>query len=587
MGTGPQRVASFFMVMVMWVVLPGCGGGGDSPAPQSSSPPPGGSTATISDPFFVNQWHLKNEGQKIDRLGGQHLPGTPGEDVNVESVWNRGLLGQGIRIHIVDDGLEEEHEDLAPNVLRGEGYNFLHRDNGCTAPCAPNNLGPRDPSPAPLSEHNHGTAVAGVAAASANNIGGRGAAPAAKLVGYNLNALETPAQSEHEDIAMSHNIEKADIHNNSRQLIAGSQHTGVGFILPPLPGFYSGVEKGVRDGRSGRGTIYLFAAGNGGNSEVPLLIGSPLATDDSNYSGMSNNRHVMAICATDARGKKSVYSENGANLWVCAPSNVGGNVDLPAITTTDRMGDRGLNYTGKLAATGEDDYSNSNYTARFSGTSAATPLAAGVTALVLQANPNLGWRDVRLILAETARKNDPSDSDWGDIGLNTTGDKYHHNHKYGFGVINADAAVQRAITWTNVGPQLTQSFPPELKQVNAAIPDNNSAGVSDAITVSSSGISSIEFIEITFSADHEFDGELNVTLTHENTGIQSQLATERRCRLSSSGPEVTCGGYKGWVFGSARHLGEMADGIWTLRVSDRIRNDVGTFESWKLTFYGR
>lgn len=194
---------------------------------------------------------------------------------------------------------------------------------------------------------------------------------------------------------------------------------------------------------------------------------------------------------------------------------------------------------------------------------------------------------MRLILAETARKNDPNDSDWRDIGLNTAGGKYHHNHKYGFGVINADAAVQRATIWTNVGTQVIKSFPPELKQVNTAIPDNNSTGVTDTISVSGSGISAIEFIEITFSADHEFDGELNVTLTHEDTGIQSQLATERRCRESSSGPEVPCGGYQGWVFGSARHLGEAADGTWTLRVSDRIQNDVGTFQSWKLTFYGR
>lgn len=320
MVLGMQPVASFLVVMLMWTVLPGCGGGGDSP-PQSTTPPPGANTATINDPYFVNQWHLKNTGQK--NLNGGQVAGTPGEDVNVVPVWNRGLLGQDVRIHVVDDGLEEGHEDLTPNVLPGQGYNFLHAENRCTAPCIPNGLGPTDPSPAPLSKHNHGTAVAGVAAASANSIGGRGAAPAAKLAGYNLNALETPAQSEHEDIAMSHNIEKADIHTNSRQLVAQNQATGVGFILSPLPGFYSGVEKGVKDGRRGRGTIYLFAAGNGGNPEVPLLIGSPLATDDSNYSGMSNNRHVMAICATDARGKKSAYSESGANLWVCAPSNAG------------------------------------------------------------------------------------------------------------------------------------------------------------------------------------------------------------------------------------------------------------------------
>jgi proprotein convertase subtilisin/kexin type 2 len=580
MVLGMQRLASVLVVMLMWTVLPGCGGGGDSPTPQVSSPPPGGSTATINDPDFVDQWHLKNAGQKNRRVqnGGA---GTPGEDANVVPVWNRGLLGQGIRIHVVDDGLEQGHEDLAPNVLLGQGYNFLHPDHGCVRPvCIPNGLGPTDPSPTPSpfeAQDDHGTAVAGVAAASANNVGGRGAAPGASLVGYNLNSDKFRVYSDvNAGIAMSHHAELAHINSNSWQHLAGR-----GFISDSGVEWKSGVETGALNGRGGRGTIYLFAAGNGENP-------NPLPSDDSNSSGLTNNRHVMAICSVDAKGRKSTYSEKGANLWICAPSNADfeGVINLPAITTTDRTGDRGLNYTGKFATTGVNDYNNTNYTAQFGGTSSATPLAAGVTALVLQANPSLGWRDVRLIFAETARKNDPSDSDWRDIGVNTTGGKYHHNHKYGFGVINADAAVQRATTWINVGTQITKSFPPALKQVNVAIPDHNFDGVADTIAVSGSGISVIEFIEITFTANHAYDGELNITLTHADTGIQSQLATERRCR-DDSGRETSCGGYNEWVFGSARHLGEAADGTWTLQVSDRIQNDVGTFNSWQLTFYGR
>jgi subtilisin-like proprotein convertase family protein len=364
---------------------------------------------------------------------------------------------------------------------------------------------------------------------------------------------------------MSHNTELAHINTNS-----WGPEDGIGVIRDSFPEWRSAVEQGVTIGRGGRGTIYLWAAGNG---ERP----NPQPTDDSNSDGYANNRHVVAICAVDARGKKSVYSEKGANLWVCAPSNadLAGVINLPAITTTDRMGAAG--------------YEAGNYTDRFGGTSSATPLAAGVTALVLQANPNLGWRDVRLILAETARKNDPADPGWDDIGANTTGGKYHHNHKYGFGVINADAAVQRATTWANVGTQITKSFPSVgMKQVDVVIPDNNEAGVSDTINVTGSGISSIEFIEITFKADHGYSGDLNVTLTHVDTGIQSRLAEQRRC-FGDFNREGFCGGYNNppWVFSSARHLGEAADGTWTLHVSDTDATYAGTFHSWKLTFYGR
>jgi len=79
MGRGVQCVASFLVVMLVWIVLPGCGGGEDGPPPsQTSSPPPGGGVATINDPLFVDQWHLKNTGQKspngkgCDKAGGLH-----------------------------------------------------------------------------------------------------------------------------------------------------------------------------------------------------------------------------------------------------------------------------------------------------------------------------------------------------------------------------------------------------------------------------------------------------------------------------------------------------------------------------------
>ena len=96
---------------------------------------------------------------------------------------------------------------------------------------------------------------------------------------------------------------------------------------------------------------------------------------------------------------------------------------------------------------------NSNrYRDDFGGTSSAAPAVSGVAALVRQANPDLTWRDVKLVLAETARKNDPANPGWEDgarmYGLATG--SYHFNHEYGFGVVDAAAAVELAKSWTNL-----------------------------------------------------------------------------------------------------------------------------------------
>ncbi len=209
------------------------------------------------------------------------------------------------------------------------------------------------------------------------------------------------------------------------------------------------------------------------------------------------------------------------------------------------------------------------------GTSAATPMVAGVAALMLQANPNLGWRDVKIIFAQTARVNDSTPTS----GWTTNGAGYWINHNYGFGVVDANAAVIMAKTWVNVGTMKT--YFTTTASPNLSIPDNDTTGVSPAITVSGSGITKIEWIEITFSAgDHTYSGDLDITLTNNITGTASRLAETHLCAGNA------CTSYNGWVFGSARHLGESADGIWTLTVKDLRAQDTGTFQYWSLKFYG-
>jgi subtilisin-like proprotein convertase family protein len=190
---------------------------------------------------------------------------------------------------------------------------------------------------------------------------------------------------------------------------------------------------------------------------------------------------------------------------------------------------------------------------------------------------------VRLILAETARVNDPADPGWS---TTPTGLKF--NHKYGFGVADAAAAVARARTWSSVGGS------PSMKTCSIAervpdleLPDAPVGGVpvtvSDAVSVAGCGIARIEFVEMRMTVTHSYSGDLRVRLASP-AGQVSELASERICAATGSDP---CGTYTNWAFGSVRHLDEAADGNWTLSVTDMAPLDSGRLERWSLRIHGR
>ncbi len=522
-------------------VLGGCGGG-DSPAPLLSVapipiPPPAPAPVAL-DPLYSDQWHLRNSGQAVGLLVA--------EDINVEPVWDDGIKGSGLLLVVVDDGLELGHEDLAANIAPGKSWDYQQGDV--------------DPTPSPLSKDSHGTQVAGIAAArDLNGLGGRGVAPRVSLAGYNLLWGNAGISTTDLHDAMTRNVAEVAVSNNSW----GFDLDGTGLTeLPESNLWREGVADGVAIGRGGKGTVYVWAGGNGGEFGV----------DNSNYDSLANNRNVMAVCAVDGDGVKTPYSEEGANLWLCAP---GGYAN--GLTTTDLMGTRGDNSFGAGG-----NYSNRNYTKRFIGTSAATPIVSGVVALMLAANPNLGWRDVRLILAETARKNDASDSDWRVTAPTSGQPQYHINHKYGFGVVNAAAAVARAKHWnSNVGAQLQREFPVAMA---ASIPDGDTAGLVQTVTADAAKDLIIEYVEVDVNVVHGDPGELSMVLTAPS-GTQSVLAEQHTCTtLTKTCPTTN---YSPWTFGSSRHLGEAAVGSWTLKLVDHAGNNIGSLISWSLRIYGR
>lgn len=475
----------------------------------------------LDDPYFAEQWHLVS---------------PRNEDVHVAPAWAEGVKGEGVKVAIVDEGVDLAHEDLAQNVATGLSYDYLGN--------------------APVRLAEHGTCVAGlVAARDLNGKGVRGVAPRAALLSFNVLQDLTSAN---EYDSMVREKARVSVSNNSW----GDVNDGTGLVTPSDAQWLAGVREGATTGRGGKGVLYFWAAGNGGADQY---------RDRSDYDGQANRRFVYSIAGVGDDGKRASYSEEGANVLVAAPTEGDTGVGL---TTTDITGSAGYN-TGNSSA----EHTNPSYSNSMSGTSGATPVAAGVGALVLQARPELSYRDVRRVLAMSARKNDATDGDWA-----VNGAGLHVNHKYGFGVVDAAAAVTIARTITPAGPELVFTTP--VSAPNAAIPDNDATGASSTITVSGSGIGHIEFVELIPTIPHTRTGDLEIVLSKQG-GATDVVHAQHRCIPDDvTGAEV-CSTIAEYPFGIVRHLDEPADGDWTLTVRDRWAGNTGRLQSWKLVIYGR
>ena len=443
---------------------------------------------------------------------------TAGEDINVAEVWSGGNLGAAVNVAIVDDGIHAGHVDLTDNVNATKNHDYTGNDAALTPP------------------HAHGTQMAGIVAARGNALGMRGVAPQAKVYGYNLALDPTLANM-------------ADAITREMATTAVSLN-GWGFADGPGLDFAgalweAAVESGISSGFGSNGVLYVFPAGNGAQ------LG-----DHANLSEFANHHGVTAVCAVNDKGVRAGYSERGDNLWVCGPSG-----DIPQ---NGRQG---------IATTEPYD----RYTQEAGGTGAAAATVAGVAALVRKANSALTWRDVKLILAASARKNDPTDQGWSTVALKygSTTERYNFNRSYGFGVVDAKAAVDLAVGWT---------APSELRTVRAASDANLDLAIPQSATYAESGISVgpgvdfVEFVEVTAVIRHAAFRDVDIEL------VSPAGAVSRLAEYEASVPALALRG--GVRLGTARHLGEDPTGTWTLRVRDGAAGNDGVLLSWSLTIHG-
>lgn len=471
--------------------------------------------------------------------------------MDLEPVWDS-FTGTGIRIAIVDSGTKTSHEDLTANCIAG--WDLLSSD--------------ADPSPVPRgdgydTERKHGTWTAGTAAAARNAVGGVGVAYGASIIP--IRAIDDGLTSAMTADALGWALPghrppgapttEPDVNSNSW----GPSDDGIDHgAVAEGPGSLEldALDAATTDGRGGKGTVIVFACGNGGR-EVPNGSLDRTYWDTCDRDGYAGNRHVIAVGSTNFAGKRSEYSERGACLFISAP--VG-----DTLITPDSEDDGAIvpTYAGS-APTGTDGYMT------VLGTSFAAPEVAGVVALMLEANPALTWRDVRHILAETATRNDDSDANWITNGANL-----HWNLNYGFGVVDALAAVTAAETWTTVPAAtvpLTAAYAPGSP---LAIPDNG-ATAPIALSVTADPRFRAEWAELTIDANHPRQGDLAFTLISPRGTTVTFLARPRDTAAA-----------RVWTLTSVATWNEWPDGDWRLVARDVASGSSGFLVSAHLTVHG-
>ena len=490
--------------------------------------------AVPSDPLFSSQWHLKNTGQNGAK---------PGIDLNVTGVWDNGITGKGVKVGIYDDGVDSRNADLAGR------YNAALEISVGGVFYSPTAMESTDA---------HGTAVAGIVAAARNALGGTGVAYDATITGVEIFKENSYLNG------VFGQQERFDVTNHSWSFVDA-------FVDNPLDAwwdtnFFSGLRDAVTNGRNGLGTIVVASAANeraeGGGAAM---------------HGLQSAREAIVVGAVADDGFVASYSNGGSSLLVSAPSNGGRN----GITTTDVIGAGGYNKA--------DDF-----TATFGGTSAAAPMIAGVAALMLEADrlsdgvATLGWRDVQQILALSARQVGSAmgaaaagaEADiWGWNGAKIwNGGGLHYSNDYGFGLVDAAAAVRLAETW-HVGNASRTS----ANEGGATLFDFDGGTISDnattTLTFFDSGATALESVQLDLiDLQHANPSDLLITLTSPSGTVSTLMS-----KIGNS-DDITAG----WRFTSQEFRSEVSIGTWTLSIRDTAANGVeGSFSRADLDFNGQ
>ena len=547
-----------------------------------------------SDPLYKYQWHLENTGQ----TNFATAVGIPGQDLNLKSALSSGLTGEGVIVAVVDDGLEIAHEDLSENIVPGGSFDFI---GGDTDPTESSNDG------------GHGTAVAGIIAAKGwNNTGVRGVAPNSSLKGFNFLSSDQDSSKFLEAFGGQDYSQDVDIFNYS----AGSYLRSFSLLQSIRQQAVTSIVPSLRDGK---GAVWIKSAGNGfdGNRKLDPIIdqlqylafcgnfsGSKLSCNDAITDPLHIWPQITVVGALDAYGKKASYSSPSAAIWVSGyggeygynsdVASASGETLTPAIMTVDKSGcSRGYVSDDEnsqpfnafnLDSPPHPENQNCNYTSTFNGTSSAAPTVTGVVSLMLEKNPELTYRDVKHILASTARKVDP---DFLPVALdgityyqwveNSAGFNFHN--WFGFGAVNTDAAIAMASTYTagSLGAQRISAWDDTQRDSTIA---QISEGVNtfDTLTSSTNGI--IEYVRIRIPFSSAIANSVGFRLQSPSGTMSTILQPHTNINVNPFFEVV--------YLASSAFYGEPANGEWKLWIYDHDIDGFNVFlGNWGLKFFYR
>ncbi|XP_030326454.1 neuroendocrine convertase 1 isoform X2 [Strigops habroptila] len=463
-----------------------------------------------------------------ERQDTRITPSLPKLDLHVIPVWQKGITGKGVVITVLDDGLEWNHTDIFSNYDPRASYDFNDNDH--------------DPFPRydPTNENKHGTRCAGEIAMQANNRKcGVGVAYNSKVGGIRmLDGIVTDAI---EASSIGFNPEHVDIYSASwGPNDDGKTVEGPGRLAQKA------FEYGIKKGRNGKGSIFVWASGNGGRQG-----------DNCDCDGYTDSIYTISISSASQQGLSPWYAEKCSSTLATAYSS--GDYTDQRITSADL---------------------HNECTETHTGTSASAPLAAGIFALALEANPNLTWRDMQHLVVWTSEY-DPLA---GNPGWKKNGAGLMVNSRFGFGLLNANALVDLADPkrWKGVPEKREciikdRSFKPRLLRANEEviieIPTKACEG-------QESFIASLEHVQLEATIEYSRRGDLHVTLVSP-AGTSTVLLAERERDRSPNG-------FKNWDFMSVHTWGEKPTGTWVLRITDmsrRMENE-GRIVNWKLILHG-
>ena len=341
---------------------------------------------TFPNPVFIRTKHEPND--------PSYFKQTYLWDIGFNNIWKE-YSGKGVKVAIYDQGFVPKHDDLE---IEKDTY-YSEYDHPY------------------FKFGQHALMVGSIIGAKTNNgIGMTGIASNASITSHQLPFGES------KKISMKFAL-KYDIVNNSwgsRELTLNQDEYPVHYDY-----LNSEIEDAVISGRNGLGTSIVFASGNsnliGHDSNADYTHQSPFVI---NVGGYMDSPYQSLFL------EKKLYSfpTQSANILVAAPT-----------TNIVTLMGRDLNFDEDVGLSATSSNANSH------GTSFAAPIVSGIIALMLEANPNLGFRDVKTILALSAH---PTGNNISNGAKFFNGGGFVFNRKYGFGVVNADRAVKLAESWT-------------------------------------------------------------------------------------------------------------------------------------------